>query len=233
MPQATAIQVIGQAAAELGLPVPTSAVTSRNATVVQLLALLNAAGYELMHAFEWGVLNRKAIITTNSTDSEYDLPSDFGKMINQTIWSSNSLQQVHGPMSPQKWEMYNEGIGGTDPFIGFRISNNKISFYPQPSAGEVTFEYISNGWVRQYLNPTVYSTSITNDLDTPLFDYMLLVKFLKLKMWSAKGLDTIALENEFFTMFNMITGSDKSAPIIRLARPRTAISSIPETGYGQ
>lgn len=237
MYQATALQVIKQTAAELGLPVPASAVTSQEATTVQLVALLNAAGYELSYAYEWQTLVKKVTITTNTINSEYALPADFGKMINQTIWSSNTLQPVQGPMSPQKWELRTEGIVGFGPFIGFKISGNKLVLHPTPTvAGEITFEYMSNGWVQQYLDPAIFVPYITNDLDTLLFDYMLLVKFLKLKMWSAKGLDTTDLQSEFNLMFNMVTSGDKAAPMLGIVPSRVAGAlslNTPETGYGQ
>jgi hypothetical protein len=234
MYQMTALQIIQQTAAELGLPVPSSAVTSKETTATQLLALLNTAGYELSHSFEWQQLVRKATITT-SIDSEYDLPTDFNKMINQTIWSSDSLQPIEGPLSPQRWELRTEGTLGTSPFLGFRIAGNKLVLSPAPVAGgEITFEYISNGWVNSYLDPTVYTQYVLNDKDVPQFDFILMVKFLKVKMWNAKGLDSTALESEFRLFYDMMTSQNKSSPIL-LVSPRRRGNipfNTPETGYG-
>jgi hypothetical protein len=235
--KATALQIIRQTTAELGLPVPNSAVTSQEATVVQLLALLNSAGYELSYGYEWQSLIRKATITVVAGQSDYALPSDFSKMINQTIWSSDTLQPVQGPLSPQRWEMRTEGIVGFGPFVGFRIIGGKLALYPAPTVGaEITFEYMSNGWVQSYLDPNQFVPYITNDLDTPQFDFMLLVKFLKVKLWNAKGLDTTALETEFRRVFDMMTSGDKGAPMLTISPRRHAAGlplNAPETGYGR
>lgn len=236
MYQATALQIIRQAAAELGLPVPNSAVTSQEATVNQLLALLNTAGYELAHTFEWQQLVRKATIPTVAGQSDYLLPSDFGKMINQTIWTRDSIGQIDGPLSAQRWELRTEGLLSSDPFVGFRIFGNKLNLNPAPSAvTNITFEYLSNGWVHSYLDPNVYTQTIFHDSDTPQFDFMLLVKFLKLKMWQAKGLDTTSLEMDFARFYDMMISQNKGAPVLSVAPrryPTTLPLNVPETGYG-
>jgi hypothetical protein len=234
--QGTPLQIIGQAAAELGLPVPPAAVTSREATAVQLLALLNRAGYELTLAHEWQSLNRLATITTVAGQSAYDLPSDLARIINQTIWSSGSLQPVTGPLSSQRWEAQTKGVTNAGPYLGFRISGNQLVLNPAPAASDltITFEYISNGWVQSYLDPSVYGPIVTNDQDTIIFDLFLMVAFLKLKMWEAKGLDTTALEKDFSRLFGMLTSADKSAPKLSISPDRRGLATptVPETGYG-
>jgi hypothetical protein len=235
--QGTALQIIQQAASELGLPVPSSGLTSREATALQLIALLNRAGYELSLAYEWQVLNRLATITTVAGQFLYDLPSDTGRIINQTIWSSDSLQPVDGPVSSQRWEAQTKGVTNSGPFIGFRIIGNQIQLNPAPAASgqTITFEYISNGWIQSYLDPAQYLTVVQNDQDTVLFDMFLMVALLKVKMWSAKGLDTTALETDLKLLFNMLTSADKGAAVMSLTpRRRRFLSSlnVPEVGYG-
>lgn len=236
MYQVTALRIIQQAAAELGLPVPNSAVTSREATVTQLLALLNTAGYELAHAFEWQQLIRKVTVPTVTGQSDYVLPSDFGKIINQTIWSSDNVDQIDGPLSAQRWELRTEGLLNSGPFTGFRIFGNKLNLNPAPTTvSNITFEYLSNGWVNSYLDPSNYTQTISNDKDVPQFDFMLLVKFLKLKMWQAKGLDTTSLEKDFARLYDMMSSQNKGAPVLSVTHRRLSTTlplNVPETGYG-
>lgn len=61
---ATMLQLIQQATGEMGLSVPTSVASNTTADVVQQLALLNAAGYELIREYEWQAKNKIYTFTT-------------------------------------------------------------------------------------------------------------------------------------------------------------------------
>ena len=84
------------------------------------------------------------------------------------------------------------------------------------------FEYISDAWIQDYQDPDAYKSSITNDLDVPLFDFHLLVKFLKVKMWQAKGLDTTAYEKDLARVYDAVTSTDKGAAILSVSSSSAA-----------
>jgi len=69
MSSTTAITLIQQAAGELGLTVPTTAVGNANLDVVQLLALTNAVGYELLRKHNWQALVKAHLFTTAYTST--------------------------------------------------------------------------------------------------------------------------------------------------------------------
>ena len=58
------LQLVQQASAELGLAVPSSVAGNQTQDVVQMLALLNAAGYELARQYPWQALNTEYRFTT-------------------------------------------------------------------------------------------------------------------------------------------------------------------------
>lgn len=62
---ATCLQLIQQATGEMGLAVPTSAVGNTNQDVVQILALLNAVGYELNRKYQWQASSKLNLFQTN------------------------------------------------------------------------------------------------------------------------------------------------------------------------
>jgi hypothetical protein len=68
------LQLIQQASAELGLAVPSSVAGNQTQDVVQMLALLNAAGYELMSVYPWEALN-----------SEYRFYTQFSQQTGTTV----------------------------------------------------------------------------------------------------------------------------------------------------
>lgn len=60
----TALALIQQAAAEMGIPVPAVAAGSQTQDTIQLLALLNAVAYEIQREFIWQGTNKEYRFTT-------------------------------------------------------------------------------------------------------------------------------------------------------------------------
>ena len=65
MSTTTVLELIQQATGELGLAVPTSAVGNTNTDVIQLLALINAVGYESIREYDWQAKNKLNLFQTN------------------------------------------------------------------------------------------------------------------------------------------------------------------------
>jgi len=234
----TAIQIIKQASAELGLPIPVEAAASREQQAQQMLALLNACGNELVRSAEWQFLRKTATITLIDGQSEYPLASDFSKLMNQTLWETGNIYSVVGPVSGRQWAYLTNSVT-LAPQYCFIIKNRAFQFAPAPGSngtgtGTITYDYYSEGWVADYANNNQFAPIIVNDLDTPHFDFWLLVKFLKLKTWEAKGLDTQALRDDFMRTFNDVVGQDHGAPVLLLSPRRFGLPTPipPETGFG-
>jgi len=218
----TTLQVAKQAAIELGLPVPTELVTSLEVTNIQLLGLLNSAGNELVQYYDWEYLLKTHSFTSIAGTGKYARPSDYARMVNQTLWDSSMRRPSFGPLSPQSWQVITNAVVNAGPFSRYRIAGGNIEILPVPDSNGVgfNFQYISNGWVNSYLDPDITTSLIVNDQDVLLFDFWLLVKFLKLKMWQAKGLDTTSLTNDFSRAFDACTGQDHGAPVLNMSRTR-------------
>lgn len=234
----TAIQCIKQASAELGLPVPVEAAASREAQPVQMLALLNACGNELVRAFEWEFLRKTASITLVEGQSEYPLASDFSKLMNQTLWEESNIYQVFGPVSGRAWAYMKNSLT-IAPNYCFIIKNRQFQFMPTPGSdgqgtGNINYDYFSEGWVQDHADPARYKSLITNDGDIIQFDFMLVVKFLKLKTWEAKGLDTTTLEADFKRTFGDVTGQDHGAAVLSMVHRWFGLPAptVADTGFG-
>lgn len=65
MSTTTVLQLIQQATGEMGLAVPTTAVGNTNTDVIQLLALINAVGYESIREYDWQAKNKLNLFQTN------------------------------------------------------------------------------------------------------------------------------------------------------------------------
>ena len=232
-----ALQVARQAATELGLPVPTELVTSHEATAIQLLGLLNAAGNELIQYFDWEFLTRTHQILTTANVGSYPAPSDFGHMLTQTLWDKNNRRPAYGPVSPQGWQVLKNALISVGPFVRYRVARGKVEFLPVPGSDGLDFnyQYISNGWVQSYLDPAKFIPMVEDDKDEILLDFWMMVKFLKLKIWQAKGLDTASLAADFSRCFDATTGQDHGAPVLGLANtfktPWLNMTNIPDGNW--
>ena len=99
----TANALINRAAVEVGLNADNDPVASPDETYIQMQALLDSLGQELVNLYDWPILVRTLTIDTQADDSGvYELPDDYDHMINQTAWDMNNTVPVTGPLSPQR-----------------------------------------------------------------------------------------------------------------------------------
>lgn len=230
--QLTALQVIRQAALELGLTAPTEVTASTENTGQQMLALLISAGNDLLLAHTWQELNRTYTFSSVIGTAEYDLPTNYAYMIDQTFWNSSDSEEVKGPVSPQTWQRVVAGDLAMPTCEIYRLQQNQVQLLPTPaSIANYTYQYITNCWVQDW-STSAYKCTIDNDADVLVLNGNLLVKALKVKMWSAKGLDTTLLLSEFSQLFNMLTGKSKGAQVLSLSPSRSHASNVPETNFG-
>lgn len=235
--EGTALQIVRQAEMELGLPASTELVLAQDATSIQMLGLLNAAGNELVMAFDWEFLTKTHAITTVAGVGAYPAPTDYARMLNQTLWDHDNRRPAYGPVSPQGWQVLTNALISVGPFARYRIARGLVEFLPVPGddGKEFNYQYISNGWVQDWQNPTVYKAFITNDADVLTFDFWLMVKYLKVKMWQAKGLDVGSLLVDFTRVFDAQTGQDHGAPVLGLANsfkvPWLTMYNVPDGNW--
>ena len=97
----TALQTLNQVAAELGLPQAVTIADADSVQAVQLLAMLNSAGNEMVTYYPWENLKKEWTFDTSDGVGEYELPSDWCYNIDQTQWDRTNHWPLLGPKSPQ------------------------------------------------------------------------------------------------------------------------------------
>ena len=221
--QATTQYIIDAACDELGLPRQTLVPGLIDQLGVQSLAFLNSCGSELVKAHDWQFLEGQATINGDGTTTEFTLPANFGRIVDQTTWSTNNKLPMEGPLNSQSWGWVQFGIVSAGVFYRYRILGNKFAVFPTPPSGEVfNFFYIKKNWVLD--QDAVTYKDITDDgLDTPLFDRNLLIKCLKVKLWGQQGFDTTALAKEYSDELSIEKAQSGSAPVLNLSSTRNSI----------
>lgn len=248
MTQGNVLWIIQQASQEMGLPKPLEAVSSQDITTQQLVSLLNACGVEMVNGYPWEQLTKEYVITTEDGIDSYPLPSDWSYFLDQTQWDRTNHWPLLGPKSAQEWQWLKGGLLSSGPRLRYRLRGARLQLFPTPSSvntpsGEegvfvpwtLAMEYVSSAWLSDPDKANTYYEYVNSDLDVPLLDSWVLVKFLKMKYWEAKGLDTTAYTKDFLGMWEARIGKNKGAPILTLApRARTmliGINNIPDGSW--
>lgn len=236
MATATTQAIIDRACNELGLP--TSSLTTGLITQLgtQSLSLLNSLGEDLVRAHDWQFLEATATFVGDGVTSEFTLPTDFGRVVNQTVWSSNNKLPMEGPLTAQSWGWVQFGIVSVGVFYRYRILHNKLAVFPTPAVGdEIKFYYIKKNWVLDGDGVT-YKDSTDGNGDTPLFDRSVLIKGLKVRLWGQKGFDTTLLTDEYNDVLDAEMAQNQAAQAIRLAGSSDSIlidprRNVPDGGW--
>ena len=214
----TANDIINRAAVQCGLPKSNDPVGSTDETFVRLTELLNGAGQELVDLNPWQILQKPyQIVTTDLDTGNYDLPDDFGYMIDQTGWERSNAVPLGGPLSPQDWT-YLKGLDLVSQTIyaSFRLVDNKFAIYPQPPPVglDINFEYISLYWTATQGDTTNRYDTIRSGSDLVLFDTNMTVRFLKCKFLESTGMDASSARMEFDLSFAGLIGKDVGSPVL-------------------
>ena len=94
--------------------------------------------------------------------SDYALPTDFQRSVDNTFWDRSRFWAMRGAQSPQEWQVYKSSVIGRASIqrrYRFRnadwlstttgaTSTNVLSIDPTPfdNGSQLVFEYVSNGW---------------------------------------------------------------------------------------
>lgn len=232
---------LNRVAAEIGVAPVADPFASQDPVFVQLQYLLNTAGEELGQAYPWELLVRAHQITTAPGDTgDYDLPDDFGYMINQTGWERSENVPLWGPMSAQDWTyLLGRDLVNQTIYASFRLDQGQFRVFPQPPPNglDINFEYISCAWVTDGQPTPTYSKEVTTGTQQPLYDKTLITRYLKLKILEAKGFDSTKAQDDFNQTFSFLTGLDKGAQVLNMGRNHAfpylnLWRNVPDTGYG-
>lgn len=236
-------ELINRVAVSIGLNKTSDPFASADPAFIQLCTLATECGQDLVQENAWQQLERThSFVTATGDDGNYDLPADFGYMIDQTGWQQGtpgSAYPLLGPASAQWWSYLEASkLYTVTIYAWFRIAQGKLQLWPQPPAPDIpiAYKYISRDWVLD-ANGTLRKDSVQTSADTPLYEPILFLKKLKLAFLTAKGFDTTKAEDDYELALESWKGKDKSAPILSLTGTYQGVRAlgglnIPETGYG-
>lgn len=235
--------IVQTACDELGIPRPSAVVGSTNADALQLLSLVNRTGADLMgregSAGGWPQLRAEHTFTQSIGTDNYAFPSDLQYFVNSTAWDRDQKWPLHGPVSPQVWQVVKSGtIGSVGPRTRFRMMGGRIYLDPVPTvANDLVFEYYKNTWCTDSSGVT-YRERFAADGDLPVLPDELFILGLKWRYLKAKNLEYDEDYNDYEDYIQRELGRATMAPIVAMDGAMSAgmrlidDTNIPDTGYG-
>ena len=241
--ESTLSAIVQNVASMVAFPVPNDPAGDPDPTVQQFVQAANMAGIELLTMYDWQELIRNYVIPIQSDYSQqrekgFPLPEDFFDWIDQTNWNATTQFPSLGPVSPQMWQQLL--IRTTLPVLSFywQVRDNLIYVLAPPNAPQtMNVFYLSQAWVQDQDDPTLFKNRITKNGDKALLDPTLITLYTRVKWLEMKGLDTAAAMRDFQIAFENRKGMEKGAPVLSMARDFRfpyiqPLVNTPDTGYG-
>jgi hypothetical protein len=217
---------------------------STDPAVGQMVYAVNAAAKELVGEYPDQFLIRQASLTVvadtpGQVEKAYPLPADFFRFVDQTQNDVTARLPSWGPIGSMAWQ----SIKALTPFVTFelmwRVVEDQIVFLNPPSSAHTfTYEYLSQGYITDADDVTLYKNEATKNGDVVLIDEFLVTQLARVKWLEIKGFDSGIAQADYMRAFNARVGRKDGAAILSTAgRPINGgrlldALNVPSIGYG-
>jgi hypothetical protein len=238
----TLMEVVNLVARSVGHPQSPDVAGSADEAIQRLSYYTNIACQELVTMANWEFLNQTgslSIISDFSGQQEkaFDLPTDFGVMLDDTQWNRSTQLPAIGPVNPQDWQwLVVRSAKITTRFL-WRIRNKQLWIKSPPdTAQDFSFEYLTKYWGYKEDNTTP-TDFLTANGDFHIFPWQVVIMYTRAKWMENEGYDSTGAYNDFQKCLNYYAGTDKGASALSLVPGfgypyLNAVNNLPDTGYG-
>lgn len=211
----TILSIIQDAADELRIHRPASAVSTTDDAAVQLLRHLTKTCKALSNRYDWQFLRSEFTFLTSSAAAQTgSTPDDFLRYVQNTMYNRTQRRHVRGPLSPAEWQKY-QADTTTPVFDNFYKRGNTIYITPTPQAGEtIAFEYIKNAIGTNAAGADV--ARFENDDDVPFWNAELLTLGVVYRSRQAERLDYAEEMREFELAYADLVKQDGGRRVLDL-----------------
>lgn len=173
--------------------------------------------------------------------SDYALPSDFQRPIDNTMWDRSRFWSMRGPMSPQQWQLYKSSVIGRASIqrrFRFReiAGSQHFSVDPVPTdnGSNFVFEYVSNAWCKS--SGGTPQTQWAADTDVGILDEYLMTLGIRWRMLRRLGFSYQDELDEYQRQVSKAMAKDGGQAILDMTPNDRLILlgpwNLPETGFG-
>lgn len=175
--------------------------------------------------------------------SDYALPSDYKRLVDDTIWDRTRYWQMRGPMSPQQWQVFKSSLVGMATIQRrWRIRRVSGAAYfsvdpvPTDNGANLVFEYVSNAWCQSATPAFAAQSRWLADTDTGILDEELILLAARWRMLRRLGQAYNEELDECEREVSKAMAADGGMRVLSLvARPGLQLLgpwNIPESGFG-
>lgn len=205
------LAIVQEFCGRTSLPVPTYVIGNTDDQVVQLKGLVNEVMEDLVTRHAWQNCVKEATFTTQAQEDQGLIttiaPDGYLWILEDTIYNRSQQLPVFGPLGAANWQR-RKAQAYAGAYSNYRIRGNRLILNPVPTAGHTcAFEYASSNCLLA-ADGTTYRSVFTADDDTFLLDHRLLLKGLRWKWKSEKGLDYSQEFDDYELLVNNMKGRD-------------------------
>ncbi len=209
----TAADIVSAAALELGLISAAVAdpYASLDPNVLQLCALLNTAGRQLVRKHGWSQLRSTYTFPTVDTTQTYALPAGFDRLVDGSVWDRTD-DQPGVPINEQQYQHMSAVATPAGGAFTFFLKQDLFHIFPVPtSVRTIGYGYQTGYWAGGTTAPT--ASKATAAADKIWFDPPLIVEFLKEKFNMAKGFPA---SGDFSKLLEEARSADGAASVLNI-----------------
>lgn len=218
---ASLLELITDAADDIGLPRITSVIGNTDPMARGMLRAAQREGIELAGRHAWRALKfEKTFTSVAALIQTSAVPTDYDRTVPDTFWNRTQTRPVEGPISEQE---YAEILGrGTTYFHqAYLMRGSDIVFVNIPTAGEtMAYTYVSKYWVGGTGSTTPTKTAFAIDTDIPYLDDECMRLGIVWRFKKAKGLGYGEDFNAYEMRVAQIAGRDGGRRILDMNSSR-------------
>jgi len=140
----TMVELIQECTEELGIPTPSTVAGNNSQDVVQLLALMNAVGYELLRRADWRELTRQHTFYTEATTATGNWVNGVAAITGLASTAGlDTTYQVQGVGIPNA--TYVTSVGATSVTLNYQTTETVVG-------GQVIFQKVKYGLPPDYVS---------------------------------------------------------------------------------
>lgn len=239
----TLLAVTNRTLAAVGFPQVQDAAGSNDPAVQQMVQAINQAGTDLLGMHDWQQMLNTYTTTIIALEDPpessifVDLPEDFFCFKDQSQWNNSQQLPMIGPVLSQDWQRVTVRTADFVTRLLWRVKDNKWEIKSPPASEQtISMEYISQAWVQDADDVTLFKNRATKNGDVMLLDNYLTFYLAKAKWLEVKGFDSAAAQRDFMVSFDQRFTVDQGAPVLSLIN-RTGYRyldywNIPDTNFG-
>lgn len=233
----TVLDIVQAATRQMSILVPNGVYDAQDENALVMGSNINNIGAMLLaHRKVFQQFRREWSLTGDGFRTAWDVPIDYGRLVNNTGWSYAMSRPVR-LVSASEWAGYKVSRVALSVQPIFRLMGDQFVFATPPALNEtITFEYLTRNWAIDGTNPALFKELCTRNSDKPMFDFTLMVIATKMKWREAKGFDTQADTTDFNDRLLQVADADTPGDIISLngghGGPLVSGWNLPVTGYG-